>query len=134
MNERTIEYSGDQKGVNLGNVSKPLEFLSNLPDVLSTPTNFLINTEINPCMWPTNSTDDDLRLLDGLLSSTNSFNRSSSLDNLLKQQNNNSSHNDEKQLIGPLGSNLYVSPKEFSIDDKTLDFLKFHLSSSIGIY
>jgi hypothetical protein len=64
-------------------------------------------------MWPINSTDDDLRLLDGFLSSSTTngisppiLNRSQSLDNLTKQQNNNSSHYDEKQLIGPLGSNL----------------------------
>jgi hypothetical protein len=62
-------------------------------------------------MWPINSTDDDLHLLDGFLSTTTngispSLNRSQSLDNLTKQQNNNSSHYDDKQLIGPLGSNL----------------------------
>jgi hypothetical protein len=115
-------YSGDQnlinnKGANLGNHSKPSELLSNLPDVLSTPTNTLINSEINPRMWPTNSTDDDLRLLDGFLSSTTngiSTNSTQSLDNLIKQQNNNSSHNDEKQLIGPLGSNLYVFERIFN--------------------
>jgi hypothetical protein len=72
-------------------------------------------------MWP-NSTDDDLRLLDGFLSTTkkkisnipnHSFlnhDNSQSSNNINKQQNNNSSQliniNDEKQLIGPLGSNL----------------------------
>jgi hypothetical protein len=92
-----------------------------ISDVHSTPTNFLTNTEINPRMW-SNPTDDDLRLLDGFLSLTtngisNIHNLSSSnhehsqpLININKQQNNNSSQvintNDEKQLIGPLGSNL----------------------------
>jgi hypothetical protein len=72
-------------------------------------------------MWP-NSTDDDLRLLDGFLSpTTNELSNISnlsfpnhdnfqSLNNMNKQQNNNSSQlmntNDEKQLIGPSGSNL----------------------------
>lgn len=68
-------------------------------------------------MWP-NSTDDDLRLLGGFLSPTingisnipNLSDNCQSLININKQQNNNSSQlintNDEKQLIGPLGSNL----------------------------
>ena len=88
-----------------------------IPDVLSAPTNFLINTEINSRIWP-NSTDDDLRLLDNLLSTTTNVHNlsfsnsdnSQSLINLTKQQNNNSSQlinsTDEKQLIGPIGSNL----------------------------
>jgi hypothetical protein len=59
-------------------------------------------------MWP-NPTDDDLRLLDGFLSPSNVQNFSLvNQDN--KQQNNNSSQliitHDDKQLIGPLGSNL----------------------------
>jgi hypothetical protein len=69
-------------------------------------------------MWP-NSTDDDIRLLDGFLSSTSNgipnlsfsnHDNSQSSNNINKQQNNNSSQLiniiDEKQLIGPLGSNL----------------------------
>ena len=89
-----------------------------MPDALSTPINFLMNTEINSRIWPT-STDDDLRLLDGLFSPTtntqkysfaNQDHHSSLLNNPNPQQNNNSSQiinlNEEKQLIGPLGSNL----------------------------
>jgi len=72
-------------------------------------------------VWP-NSTDDDLPLLDSFLSiATNKISNiphhsfpnhdnSQSSNNINKQQNNNSSQlintNDEKQLIGPLGSNL----------------------------
>jgi hypothetical protein len=99
-----------------------LIFIRSIPDNLSTPTTCLINTEINPRIWP-NVIDDDLPLLDGFLSPTTTrisniqnlssvnYDHSQSLTNLNKQQNiNNNSQliniNDEKQLIGPLGSNL----------------------------
>ncbi len=101
----------NSKGFNFRDTVYYLSFSSILfPDVLSPPTNFLINTEINQRMWP-NSTDDDLRLLDGFLSPT--INGLSTLPNLpdhSQSLNNNSSQlintTDEKQLIGPLDSNL----------------------------
>lgn len=86
-----------------------LFFLSFLnPDVLSTPTNVIIKPEINSHLWSI-STDDDCHLIDNLFS-TNTINF-----NQQQQQNNNSSqlilNTDDKQLIGPIGSNLYVSFK-----------------------
>lgn len=63
-----------------------------------------MNTEINPNPW-CHTTDDDFHLLDNL---SNISNRS--LMKINTQKNNNSLHLisavDEKQLMGPLGSNL----------------------------
>ncbi|CAF2739927.1 unnamed protein product [Rotaria sp. Silwood2] len=108
-------------------------------NVLSTPPNLLLNTEINPCIWP-NPTDDDLRLLDGFLSPTTngilnnpnlSFTNHDNFPSLInlkdQQQNNNNSSNDEKQLIGPLGSNLFIYhlPSEFTDHDLAQTFSPF---------
>lgn len=59
-------------------------------------------------MWP-NSTDDDLRQFDGFLSPLLSNLSFSKHDNSQSTNNNNSqliNIVEEKQLIGPLGSNL----------------------------
>ncbi|CAF5100161.1 unnamed protein product [Rotaria magnacalcarata] len=89
-------------------------------------------------MWP-KSADDDICLLDGFFSSpTNGIShmRNLSLTNdnnfqTNKQQNNNNSQliniNDEKQLIGPLGSNLFIYhlPSEFTDHDLAQTFSPF---------
>ena len=80
-----------------------------------------MNPEINRSTW-SNPVNDDFRLLDSFLSPTingisnfhnfsfNNHDTFETLTDVTKQQNNNSSQlinvNDEKQLIGPLGSNL----------------------------
>lgn len=64
-------------------------------------------------MWP-NTTDDDLRLLDSFLSPLTSNEITNiSFSNRQHSQSSNNNNNsqlintiDEKQLIGPLGSNL----------------------------
>ncbi|CAF4958578.1 unnamed protein product [Rotaria sp. Silwood1] len=142
VNEITVENNGVTTNASLlygGDQSTEQQQMTNNKDVLSTPTNLLINTEINPCIWP-NPTDDDLRLLDGFLSPTT--NGISNIPNLSltnhdnfpslitlknQQQNNNNSMNDEKQLVGPLGSNLFIYhlPSEFTDHDLAQTFSPF---------
>ncbi|CAF1597566.1 unnamed protein product [Adineta ricciae] len=120
------------------------QYMMNTEDNTSTPTNIFINSEINSHTWP-NITDDDLSLLDGFLSSTtkdivNISNLSSvkyanyeTATNLSKQQNNNNNSqlvkisHDDKQIVGPLGSNLFIYhlPSEFADDDLAQIFSPF---------
>ncbi|CAF3054945.1 unnamed protein product [Rotaria socialis] len=132
-NTTSIFYSGDQSKEQQ---QQQQQHLTN--NCLSTLPGLLVNAEINSCMWP-KSTDDDICLLNDFLSSTtngisNMRNLSLTNDNnfqINKQQNNNSSQsaniNDEKQLIGPLGSNLFIYhlPSEFTDHDLAQTFSPF---------
>ncbi|CAF1502887.1 unnamed protein product [Adineta steineri] len=116
------------------------QHIINNKDNLSTLTNLFVNNEINPYTWPNVTDDDHLHRLDDFLSSTtnrtlNIHNLSSPKYNnsplLTKQQNNNNSQliniNDEKQIIGPLGSNLFIYhlPSEFTDHDLAQTFSPF---------
>ncbi|CAF1611129.1 unnamed protein product [Rotaria magnacalcarata] len=133
-NTTSVFYSGDQSKEQQQQQQQQQatnNCLSTLPDLL-------VNAEIDSCMWP-KSADDDICLLDGFFSSpTNGIShmRNLSLTNdnnfqTNKQQNNNNSQliniNDEKQLIGPLGSNLFIYhlPSEFTDHDLAQTFSPF---------
>ncbi|UJR26490.1 hypothetical protein I4U23_007817 [Adineta vaga] len=115
------------------------QHMTNVKDDLSTSTNFFPNSDIHTHTYPS-ATDDDLRLLDSFLSLTTKeivhLSNLSSVDDINFQSSNNLNNNnsqliihsnDEKQIIGPVGSNLFIYhlPSEFTDHDLAEIFSPF---------